>query len=51
MTLAEIQEQLDATRIVTKKLKGSREASEKFLIAAGIIKDETKAPKKKKKSV
>jgi hypothetical protein len=49
MTQAAIQEQVDAIRAVTENATKSREAAEKFLMAAGIIEEEAKSDKKKKK--
>jgi hypothetical protein len=49
MTQAAIQEQVNAIKAVTQAATQSREAAEKFLMAAGIIDQEPRNDKKKKK--
>jgi hypothetical protein len=49
MTKAAIQEQVDIIRAATQNATRSKEAAQKFLVDAGIIKHETKDAKKKKK--
>ena len=49
MTKTAIQEQVDIIRAATQNATRSKEAAQKFLVDAGIIKDETKEAKKKKK--
>jgi hypothetical protein len=48
MTKAAIQEQVDIIRAATQNATRSKEAAQKFLVDAGIIKDETKDAKKKR---
>ena len=49
MTQAAIKEQVDAIKTATQNATKSKEAAEKFLMAAGIIENESKSDKKKKK--
>jgi len=49
MTQAAIEEQVNALKVVTQNATKSKEAAEKFLMAAGIIEPEQRSPKKKKK--
>jgi hypothetical protein len=49
MTQAAIQEQVNIIRAATQNATKSKEAAQKFLVDAGIIKNETKNSKKKKK--
>ena len=45
MTQAEIQRQIEVIRLATAEAMKSKESARQFLIDAGIIKDEKKAPR------